>query len=281
MHRIKILPLPNGRVTCLGRSFANAAEAEAWAVEAIKRREAIAGRELTASELMLGVDHPDDLDLRAKIAAANWKVPLAPVDAEPVDAFDDPVLQVAKGPNAKQLFDGPRNRKELAKAGREAYERRTGQTVVPQEVLDAREHSLQVWEAVMFDATQPASVVMRAEQLRNTAWTDGANMKAWKSMAKEFAGDQQQRYEQQVAAVELERKAADAKLAAIRQPIGVPGESIEGIPHGATVHKFTSVVDGTVSYDVLGAQDEKIGGRPKLASYSEADVPDSIREAAV
>jgi len=222
--RLRILPLPNGRVMCMGRSFPNAEKAVEWATEAIKRREELAGRELTANELVVGVKHANDLTLRQKVDAANREIPMAnrPREADP---FGDPIHLQTKGPGGpSQYFDGPSNREELVEAARETYLRRVHPEAIEQEILDAREYSLYLYERALFDESQPQSVVDQAEWLKQVAWTDGADLKAFKKLAGEFVVARQAEYEAQKAQLELERAQADARLASLRGPVAPMSE---------------------------------------------------------
>ena len=266
--RVTVYPMPDGRVTALGRRFANLEECEVWLAAAIPRREAIAGRALSAAELFDGVDHADDTTTVDKVYAANWRVPMVAVKDES-DPFDDPLLLEKKGPYAKQQFDGPRNRKELAQAAREQYEKRTGIHVDSPEVLAAREYALQAWEAVAFDPSQPQSALVRAAQLKHTAWTDGADFVAFAKMSQDFAASQQERYTQARTAAEQERAAAAAKLSAIPQPVGAFGS---GLAPGDKVLKLQ---------DLQGNKFVRIvSGNVVKQQWAEADAPAEVVEAA-
>jgi len=75
--------------TVFGKRFDSHPEATKYAEEAVKRRQALAGNELDELTLRRGVDHPDDMDARAKAAAQNFQPYMAAPQREPGNPFDD------------------------------------------------------------------------------------------------------------------------------------------------------------------------------------------------
>jgi hypothetical protein len=263
-NAISIYPVPGKGVIAAGKSFATDAEARAWIARALVRRSALLGREIDDVSTFLAGPRKRSgppLTVREKIELENFAVPLIQVEND--------------GDRFPGYEDEQQSRKAMRKKAHQealaAYAKRTGTDVpaIPQSVLDAREYSFHLWESVTFSDSATEADVIRAEQLKRTAFTDGADMDAWKSMAFDFAARSAERHSQQVAAVNLERQQAEAKLAAIRPPMSAPG----AVPPGAKVHKMTNV-KGEVSYDVHDASHNV------LASYPATDVPADVVEAA-
>lgn len=221
-----VYSVADGRYQFNGRCFDNLGDLEAYGNALISRREKLAGRTLTPSELINGVNHKEDRDTGRQISDKYWKP--VPVQDQPADDATNPwrarlAEQQKKDRLAKmsprsqmlaQMADD-HDAKQVAEAERVAFESEPRR----QKAIANAEAIL---EKVLFDASQPMSAVIKAKQrLRQAREGDLAT---YKTLAHEFIARQDD-----AKAARLEE--LDQQLAELRQQrVELGGDKFEDEP---------------------------------------------------
>ncbi|MBX3427585.1 MAG: hypothetical protein KF688_18035 [Pirellulales bacterium] len=156
----------NGKTyfSVFGRRFGTRDEAVKFADATVKRREQLAGRELDELTMRRGVEHPNDMDARARAAASNWR-PFVVETKREVNPFDD----VPESSVGDRDLDMARNaRKRIYKQAKKDWADREPAPADPKRdaAIEWAEAHL---ERVMFDPSQPQSAVLAAEQMLRQA----------------------------------------------------------------------------------------------------------------
>lgn len=159
---------------------------EAYARSVIAQKEKLAGRRLTALELLQGIDHQEDRDIRQKIVDENWR-PTLDVGNDPGDdpnpfrrAMANGLHKSDKPETRKQFYErvakewDDKNAAEEAKARFDNDPRRLKAVAVAKQQL----------ELVRFDQYAPQSLVIKAEQALRQA-REG-DLSTFKSMNKDI-----------------------------------------------------------------------------------------------
>lgn len=180
-------------------------EMQRYADEVIARREKIAGRKLSDTELLHGIQHPEDRGARQRAADSNWHP--TPVTAdEPVQPSNPFAGEPPKRPGAKET------RAEFWERSRKEYEQRQKAEAAEARFRDdprrvrAVAHAEEMLERVLFDPTQPQSAVERAKQRVRQA-REGA-LDVYREMDRQFQAEQKERRAARVAE-------ANAKIAEV------------------------------------------------------------------
>lgn len=129
----------------------------------IARRERIAGRPLTAHELIHGVEHADLRDTITRARDNAWRPTPVVTEQEsqhPFDQFDD--------------LTRPKSFKQLTAELRAKYDARVNGTKPEksERQLQAEECATRAWEESAFDTTATVADVQRADRLRQQAAGD-------------------------------------------------------------------------------------------------------------
>lgn len=228
-NRIPIVTNSKGESFAFGKRFKTLAEAERYVNDTIKRRETIAGRKLSASELQHGVAHKDDMDERAKVAAQQWR-PMMPLEE---------VGELNPFRKARLEPREPRNRKELMLKAEREYDAKLEREAADAEAkadpraAKARAAADELWEQVAFDPTATTSQVVAVEQLQRQASGDLA---AFKTMNESIVASRQTEHDRQVAIAQAEAQSALARLNALRPP--APFDGVAGVGPGDKVSRL-------------------------------------------
>lgn len=128
----------------------------------IARREKIAGRTLTARELVHGVQHADLRDALTRAHDNAWRPTPVATEQESKHPFD--VFGDTEKPKTWKQFDAEMRAKYDARVGKKPD--------VSEQQREAEECARQAWEDVAFDSTATAADVQKADRLRQQAAGD-------------------------------------------------------------------------------------------------------------
>jgi len=198
----------NGLTFAFGKGHPTEAEAVEYANQVVARREKIAGRELSARELIDGVAHKEDRPVRQRIADEQWR-PYADdassSERNPFRAAREQGLLDRGGKRETRAEMWQRvEREEDAKLAAEDAKTAYANDARRQSAISHAENLL---ETVLFDPAQPESVVVRARQLVQQA--KQGRLDAFKQLANDFSAviDGQK---------EARAKALDEQIATLR-----------------------------------------------------------------
>ena len=245
--RIPITTKANGETFALGRRFKSLAEAEVEVARIIAKREAIAGRSLSARELRDGVSHRDNMTTEDKVAAQNWHPTMPPEPEGEKNVFRKARLEPKE----------PRNRRELmARAEREYDAKLAGEAA--KAVVDPRRqaaiaHVEDLWEQVAFDPTATSSDLVAVEQLRRQSAGD---LKEFKQMSETVVAKRAERHGELTKAAQVEFERARVHLEALKPPGAFEGSNF--VPPGAKVHRLRGVDGEEISVVMPGEKYSKV-----------------------